>query len=247
MKGEPKLENLLAVVSMSDFSIDVLVEDTDKLQELLYFCCEDHAENVSMVLKEKFSNGDNSEKLATIVTNFAKLYPLTREIIGHIILDIQQSDYMIQQGIDTKGLLLKRLEIMFKNMRGDKRRLTRQVEEYEQKIATLKADKETYSTELTKINELIAERDRLQQEVDHLRSECNPENQNIKIKQLQDELEKLKIQQKDNIRKEKELNADIEKITKEIKEDEGKMLNREARSLLKKLVNQFPSDQEDDR
>ena len=247
MKGEPTLDNLLAVLSTTDFSIDVLAEDNEKLQELLYFCCDDHAENVSVELKNKYSDGGNNERLSTIITNLSKLYPLTREIISYILRDIEQSDYMILQGVDTKGSVLRYLEKLFKDIRGGKLHLTRQVEEYERRIDSLNADRDIYSSELLKVNELIAKRDMLQQEVDHIRRECNPENQNTKIKQLQDELEKLKIQQKDNIRRENELNADIEKITHEIKSDEGKLVNREAKSLLRKLVNQFPSDQEDDR
>ena len=245
MAFEPNKENFLARLEDANFDIAKFLDNGDELQEIFWYLDARRANEITGdILKICTQNRKASEQ---ILTNLAKLYPLSRAIVLNLFAQAHALNYpdaYFLAGFDTAKRVHAEITAIFKEVGQRILRLTREAQEYQRTLENLHADYDRLEKSAQELQNLRDERDRLQCEVNQLREDTDRKKLQARIEELETEKNQLEgerhRQQAEFEKREKYLND----VRAELSELEKRLDSSEELQMLRELFKKFPVDAE---
>lgn len=248
MAVEPNKENFLAQMKDADFDISQL--DADAMQEIFWYL-----NRPAEVLGDVFDKNKTSRREAEqIITNLAKIYPLSREIVLAIMSNSRSPQYSdgkkiyrdaaFLEGFDVAEKVKQEILSTLKDIEDRVVLLTKDTRDYRQSLENLKSDRQRLERAAADLDKLRNERNRLEREVEKLREDTDEKKLQSKIDELNVEIQRLEG-------KKRRHNADVEEKSRRINELEAELQaleknidNEEEIRLIRELLRKFPADAE---
>ena len=248
MAVEPNKENFLAQMKDADFDISQL--DVDAMQEIFWYL-----NRPAEVLGDVFDkNKTSSREAEQIITNLAKIYPLSREIVLAIMSNSRSPQYSdgkkiyrdaaFLEGFDVAEKVKQEILSTLKDIEDRVVLLTKDTRDYRQSLENLKSDRQRLERAAADLDKLRNERNRLEREVEKLREDTDEKKLQSKIDELNVEIQRLEG-------KKRRHNADVEEKSRRINELEAELQaleknidNEEEIRLIRELLRKFPADAE---
>ncbi|MBQ9441893.1 MAG: hypothetical protein IJU55_02655 [Selenomonadaceae bacterium] len=248
MAVEPNKENFLAQMKDADFDISQL--DVDAMQEIFWYL-----NRPAEVLGDVFDKNKTSRREAEqIITNLAKIYPLSREIVLAIMSNSRSPQYSdgkkiyrdaaFLEGFDVAEKVKQEILSTLKDIEDRVVLLTKDTRDYRQSLENLKSDRQRLERAAADLDKLRNERNRLEREVEKLREDTDEKKLQSKIDELNVEIQRLEG-------KKRRHNADVEEKSRRINELEAELQaleknidNEEEIRLIRELLRKFPADAE---
>ncbi len=253
MDFEPSKEGFLARLKASDFNPSNLLDDINALQEILWYFDEErtHEIVVEILTPSKTSRADAEQ----IITNLAKLYPLSSALIKKIMSSLRNPKYEdgvelyrdaeFLDGFDVAKIMRDEIVKTFSDVENRVVRLTKEVQNYKNDLARLNKDKSELERNLAKLRDVAAERDRVQAEVEQLRIDTDEQKLKKQIEDLNNEknqLEAIKAEHKSRINQREK---SIRDVKAELQDLEKHSNRDEEIQIIRELFQRFPNDAED--
>ena len=253
MDIEPNKESFLARLKESNFSPSTLIADAQALQEILWYLDEERTrEIVTEVLTPEKTTRLEAEQ---IITNLAKLYPLSKALVMEIMSarlkpkypdgKTLYSDAEFLEGFDVAKNMRDEIVATFNEVENKIYRLTKEVTDYKRKLENLKADRAALEKQSKALRNIAEERDKVQAQIDQLRIDTDAnklkqqiDDLNVEKNQLESKLAEHKLKM-DNRKK------NIRDLKAELKNLEQHSDAKEEVRLIKELFKKFPQDAED--
>lgn len=248
MAVEPNKENFLAQMKDADF--DITQSDADAMQEIFWYL-----NRPAEVVGDVFDKSKTSRREAEqIITNLAKIYPLSREIVLAIMSNSRSPQYSdgkkiyrdaaFLEGFDVAEKVKQEILSTLKDIEDRVVLLTKDTRDYRQSLENLKSDRQRLERAAADLNKLRNERNRLEREVESLREDTDEKKLQSKIDELNVEIQQLEG-------KKRRHNADVEEKSRRINELEAELQaleknidNEEEIRLIRELLRKFPADAE---
>ena len=245
MAFEPNKENFLARLEDANFDIANFIDNGEELQEIFWYLDARRANEITGdILKICAQNRKASEQ---IITNLAKLYPLSRAIVLNLFASAHALNYpdaYFLTGFDAAKKVHTEIIAIFKEVGQRILRLTREAQEYQRTIANLNAEHDRLEKAAQELQNLRDERDRLQREVNQLREDTDNKKLQARIEELETEknqLEGERHRQHSEIEKREKYLSDVRA---ELSELEKHLDSSEELQMLRELFKKFPADAE---
>ena len=245
MAFEPNKKIFLERLKSINFDISTVAKDTDALQEIFwYFDGNRDWEIVEDILNPVLTTPEDAKQ---IITNLAKIYPLSRTVIMKIMIDSRAPKYSDEYfliGFDVAKKVRAEILSVFKEVEEQLFRLTKATNDYRRSLIKLNAEYEKLEIQAQELQELRAERDYLQQQVDQLREDTKQETLKNKIEELQvekNQLESEKHRQQSEI---EQRQKNILKLKAELTDLAKKLNPSEELQMIRELLKKFPVDAE---
>ena len=245
MAFEPNKKKFLAQLKLKDFDIANFVEKTDELQEIFWYLDARRApEIVDDILNPALTK---PEEIRQIVTNLAKLYPLSRAAVMEILHKARVPSYLDEDflaGFDAAQELRKEIAAVFKAVESHIIRLTSKTNLYQNELNNLRADNERLQKTVQGMQSLREERDRVKAEVDRLREDTDRQTLQKRIDELEAEKNQLESEKHRQASEIDRRQKNIQEIKAELAELEKRLDPSEELSMLRELFRKFPADAE---
>lgn len=254
MTVEPNLEKFFVELKKADFNPSTLQEDEETLQLLLWYFDAGRTQNV---MEEFFDTAKTPRKDAEqILTNLAKLYPLSTSLVMDIMRQAQKPTYddgrelfrdaEFLEGFDMAKKMRDEIISVFAGIEGNVIRLTKETQEYLQEINNLHADMENLERQAENFRSRREERDELQRRVNQLQNDINEGELTRQIENLKDTERQLERTKNSLIDEKNKKQNKIDELKKEIGELENKKSTSiEEIGMIRELFRKFPVDAED--
>lgn len=253
MDFEPSKESFLARLKESDFSPSTLIEDVQTLQEILWYLDEERTgEIVKEILAPEKTPRLDAEQ---IITNLAKLYPLSRAIIMKIMSPLRKPKYPdgktlyrdaeFLDGFDVAKIMRDEIVATFNEVENRILHLTRDVQDYKRKLENLKADRAALERQAAALRNIAEERDAVQAQVDQLRIDTDEKKLKKQIDDLNAEKNQLENKLAGHRLKIENREKSIRDLKAELKDLEKNSNSNDEVRLIKELFKKFPNDAED--
>lgn len=253
MNFEPDKKHFFAVLKAADFNPSNLLKNPQSLQEILWYFDEDRIKEIAKeILSPEKNSRDDAEQ---IITNLAKLYPLSKFLVMEIMSSLRKPNYSdgkplycdaeFLDGFDVGKTMHAEITATFNEVESRIIRLTKEVKEYKNSLESLKANKNELQRQSAALREVANERDNLRAQIEQLRIDAD-EN---RLKQQMDELKAEKNQLEAAISGHKlrvsQYEKNIRDIKAELKDWEQRPQYAAEVRALKELFKKFPNDAED--
>ena len=254
MAVEPNLEKFFVELKKADFNPSTLQEDEETLQLLLWYF---NAGRTQIVMEEFFDASKTPRKDAEqILTNLAKLYPLSTSLVMDIMRQARKPAYEdghelfrdaeFLEGFDMAKKMRDEIVAVFSEIEGNVVRLTRETQDYVQEINNLHANIENLEREAENFRSRRNERDELQRRVSQLQTDINEGELSRQIENLQDTVRQLENEKNRLLDEKNKKQNKIDELKREIGELENKKsTSAEEIGMIRELFKKFPVDAED--
>lgn len=253
MDFEPGKESFLARLKASDFNPSNLLEDVTALAEILWYLDERRTQEIviEILTPEKTSRADAEQ----IITNLAKLYPLSRALVGKIMSSLRKPKYEdgvelyrdaeFLEGYDVAKTMRDEIVKTFSEVESKVIRITKEVQNYKNDLARLNKDKSELERNLAQLREVAAERDRVQAEVAQLRIDTDEQTLRKQIEELNNERNQLEATKAEHKLRVEQSEKSIRDVKAELRDLEKTSNRDEEINLIRELFKKFPNDAED--
>lgn len=253
MDFEPNKERFLERMKATDFNPLTLADDVQALREILWYCAE---ERKSEITNEILNHSNTSrEEAEQIITNLAKLYPLSRELIMKIMMSLRSTKYSdgkelyrdaeFLDGFDVAKILRDEIIKTFNEVENRIGRLTKEVQDYKRALANLKADRDRLERQTAALRDVVAERKKLQAEVNQLRIDTDETKLNKQIEELRNEKKRLEGNKAEHLAEIEKQEKSIRDVKAELKDLQGRSNSDDEVRMIRELFKKFPDDAED--
>ncbi|WP_294160194.1 hypothetical protein [uncultured Selenomonas sp.] len=238
MANEPNLEHFLDLLSEKDFPAKAVERFQENVEEFLWYLDPSRVDEVAKALPKPEVDRDQ------IFMSLTRLYPLSGAIIQRI-LTIRLSDYGIIKGFDYQAQMLDTIRSFLRNIEDARPNLTKECKTYSDDIRKCQARIEELRSGTAEYAELRGTRDALLAEKQRLEAEMEGDALNKEVTNLQDEIAVLQKQKQNLAEQQKNLKKEKSSIQKELKALEGRMDAQQDLDLLRTLLKKFPPDAEE--
>lgn len=253
MDFEPNKESFLERMKSADFNPATLSEDVQALREILWYVDEERVrEMVAEILTPEKTKRADAEQ---IITNLAKLYPLSRPLIMKIMSSLRKSNYgdgtplyrdaEFLEGFDVAKLLRDEIVKTFGEVANKIGRLTKEVQEYKKTLESLKADRIQLERQSLALRKVAAERDQVQAQVDQLKIDTDENKLRKQMADLREEKNRLESTKAEQLAEIEKQEKSIRDVKAELKDLQGRSNSAEEIRLIKELFEKFPDSAED--
>lgn len=253
MDFEPSKESFLARLKTTDFNPSNLLTDAQALQEILWYLDEKRTgEIVPEILTPEKTSRTEAEQ---IITNLAKLYPLSRALVGKILSSLRKPAYPdgkelyrdaeFLDGFDVAKIMRDEIVKTFSDVENRVVHLTKEVQDYRNKLARLRQDKSALERQASALRDVAAERDKVQAEVNQLKIDTDENRLRQQINELnieKNQLEAIKAYHQSQVEKSQK---SIRTLKEELETLESQSNYSEEIKQIKSLFRKFPKDAED--
>ena len=255
MDFEPNKESFLERMKAPDFNPLTLAEDVQALREILWYVDEERTREIAadILTPSKTSRADAEQ----IITNLAKLYPLSRALVMKIMSSLRNPNYSDDKklyrdaefldGFDAAKILRDEIVSTFNEVENRIFRLTKEVQEYKRTLANLKADRVQLERQAAALRTVAAERDQVQAQVNQLRIDTDENKLRDQLEELRAEKNHLEATKADHLAEIEKQEKSIRDVKAELKDLQGRSNSDEEIRLIKELFKKFPNDAEDGR
>lgn len=243
MTREPNINHFFAVLEDEEFSVDKLVDENcndDVLQEILWYLNKSRVEQIC----DEFIKKDDPHR-GLIIKNLAQIYPLSRELLLQIFMDIKGTDYYFIKGFDINSNFLTCLKNILSDIENKIGRTTKNFQDYKKDIEKKTREAEDLRKDSEKFKELNEERNRLEIEIQRLKNETDEGELKKNIEDLEDQKRKLQNKLRQYEEDYRKNHDTINELKNELHAMENKMDSTEELTILRELLNKFPTDVED--
>ena len=238
MANEPNLEHFLDLLSEKDFPAKAVERFQENVEEFLWYLDPSRVDEVAKALPKPEVDRDQ------IFMSLTRLYPLSGAIIQRI-LTIRLSDYGIIKGFDYQAQMLDTIRSFLRNIEDARPNRTKECKTYSDDIRKCQARIEELRSGTAEYAELRGTRDALLAEKQRLEAEMEGDALNKEVTNLQDEIAVLQKQKQNLAEQQKNLKKEKSSIQKELKALEGRMDAQQDLDLLRTLLKKFPPDAEE--
>ena len=244
MASEPHIEHFFATLADADFSIDKVIGDDGNIEllpELLWYMKRSRAEQVCDEL-----NDLSDEQRELVIQSLASLYPLSRELLARVLLDVRGGDANFIKGFDRSQQFCRSLKETLAFIESESGGSTRLFDNYKHDVDQLEKKANDLRARGEQFKDLQSRKATLEAEVERLQSELSKEKLEHDIDALRDEERRLRAQ----IREHEESFGKQQKIVNDVKNElkrSEKTMSRDEQQLLADLFARFPADAEDEK
>ena len=245
MAQDPNIKSFFATLEDEAFSIEKLIDengDSDNLQEFLWYVSESRVEQVCEELKNK-----EADKQDIIITNLSRLYPLSRELIFQILMEIRGSDHLFIKGVDVSQQLLDSLKNILNEVESKSGRTARRFQDYKKEVEKKAQEAQQLKASTAEFKELQSEKHKLEEEIENLRQEADEGKLKQDITNLKEEEANLRRKIEQNKEDYDKRHATVDQLKWELQSIESRMDSKEELRLLQDLIQKFPPDAEDEK
>ena len=255
MDFEPSKESFFERLKSSDFAPSNLLEDVQALQEILWYLDERRAREIAteILTPEKTNRAEAKQ----IITNLAKLYPLSGALVKKIMSFLRKPNYPdgkelfrdteFLDGFDVAKVMRDEIVATFNDVENRIFHLTKEVQDYKRKLENLTADKVTLERQAATLRTVAAERDNLQAQVDKLRLDTDENRLKQQMDELNAERNRLEAMRAEHLAQINQCEKSIRDVKTELQDLEKRSNNTEEVRLIKELFKIFPPDAEDSK
>lgn len=216
---EPRLETVLAWLSDQE-GVNSIKQDINKLSNTMYFFKEEQVLSLYQTI-----NKLNDIEYSIILKNLMALYPLSENIVSHILKENKKSASDIIKAYDSGDALVIALNKLINEIKQQAISIPKSIKEYEEKIQKYESEKSKYVQNFDDLKNVQIKHNQLYHEVERLKEEYQ-ELEKSYTKSVLEELkidienkliEKRKMEEQYNKDKQliKSIVADLEKINSE--------------------------------
>ena len=238
MANEPNLEHFLDLLSEKDFPAKAVERFQENVEEFLWYLDPSRVDEVAKALPKPEVDRDQ------IFMSLTRLYPLSDAILQSI-LRIRLSDYGIIKGFDYQAQMLDTIQSFLRKIEDARPNLTKECKAYSDDIRKCQTRIEELRSGTAEYAELRRQRDELLAEKQRLEAEMEGDALNKEVTNLQDEIAVLQKQKQNLAEQQKNLKKEKSSIQKELKALEGRMDAQQDLDLLRTLLKKFPPDAEE--
>lgn len=253
MDFEASKESFLARLKTAEFNPSNLLTDAQALQEILWYLDEKRTGEIvpEILTPEKTSRAEAEQ----IITNLAKLFPLSKVLIGKILSSLRKpvypdgkelyKDAEFLDGFDVAKTMRDEIVKTFADVENRVFNLTKEVQDYRNSLARLKQDKSALEKQAATLRTVAAERDKVQAEVDRLKIDTDENSLRQQINELNIEKNQLEAIKADHNSQIEQRQKNIRDLKEELETLESQSNYSEEIKQIKSLFKKFPKDAED--
>lgn len=247
--AEPKIDHFLSMLADKNFQPVALKDNLDNMAEVLWYIDPERAKGGEVVNKLIESPESNEvkteERRKQIITNLAKLYPLSQNLVLNILRNVDYSDDAFLVGFDLQQKVKQQIKSIMDKVKDRRGKLTGDVSRYTKEMEQLNAEKEELLQSADEHREARERLENLRSEVERLQQETDVQEMKRRTSEYESEKNRLEAElarQKDEQNKR---SAEIEHLARELEAIQDRLDPGDETRMLRDLLRHFPKDTED--
>lgn len=237
MAFEPKIEHFMQELSYEESNLL-----GNHREETFWYLDEAH---LSVVVQEFDQLPEEKQHIA--VNNLARIYPLSKPLLHHLLVRLPKSDHDFIMGFDLLDAMIPDLQGTLRWVRERTGSATEQFSNCMDDLERLRRERQKLQEEAQRHQEYRKEKAELEREIEKLRKENDSAEQKKTIEKLNQEERKLRDDIKSKKDDEDKKRKTLGQLKKELQQlnQENRITEPKVQRDLSALLKQFPKDAED--
>lgn len=243
MNREPKVQRAVSMLMDANCRNNI-INDYEKLSELLYFFQEEQ----QVAIINEIKNIESNEEKTRVFESIMDLYPLSENVVIAMIQEGMIITSEIVDNYDKSQIIMRCMSKFIEMLKKTNSSVPKIISEYENKISMLEEERNKNQEQIEVLIETEKKKNSLANEV----SKLEEKYENLKKSYTKEALEEKKIDLNTKINavneiksKFQEAQREIEEIEKELKTiNNGNDNFKKSLGQLSKLVKSFPNNKE---
>lgn len=236
---EPQISSFFSILKDPKFTVRIL-NNEDALREMLYYLDPERSQNVLSALM-----GRTNEDRKQIITNLAKLYPLSRFLIKVIVDNFKDSDDFVCDGFELERGVINSLTRALNTMKKKVHNNTF-FNSCKEKLSKLNDQVKDLQPQIDEAMELARREQELKEQLETDKKSREIAALKESIKSLEDQINSLENDLKNNQQKREENEMRVARLCKDL-ENQHESWSLEQQELWHQLLSKFPADGEESK
>lgn len=244
---EPNIKKLIEDLAEENFLEGIFMGNKDaydEISQLMYFM---RREQVSTLYNE--ISELKEDKKQRIFTSLVKLYPMSQDIIKHLIIKREKTPLDFLHIYDYNKELLESFRQTIKEIKessysnsSEYNSYQRELEKLNSEILELEGKRQELYESKSGWKEAKDKKSKLEAEIQEIIYECDQGNLNHDIENLKREIENLKTKQRKKTEEKEYLRKELDEIIEELNRNESDPAYRDALSALANCIKMIPGE-----
>lgn len=244
---EPNLKELIESLAEEEFLEGIFQRNRDAYEEvsqLMYFLRKEQA----ATLYNEFSELDDKKK-QKVFTSFVKLYPLSQDIVKHLIMKREKAPVDFLRIYDWNREVLASFKETVREIKESSHSNSREYNNYQRELEQLTTEISQLETALQELYESGSElkekretKKRLEKEKTEIVQECERGELEHEIELLRQEIEGLKNRQRKQVETKNHLKEELKRIEEALHNNESDSTYQNALSALANCIRAIPGE-----